>query len=43
MDQNDVNQSNRGFLRTQYVQKGVIKEIYFWHAEKNGSYLQVDH
>ena len=30
------------FFKIKYLKKGVNDKVYFWHADKNGSSLQVD-
>ena len=43
MDQNAFNQSNCRFFKMLYNEKEMNEEAYFWHANKNRSFLQVDH
>ena len=31
-----------GFFKMLYLKKEVNDEVYFWHADKHGSFLQVD-
>ena len=30
------------FLKMYYLKKGMNDEVYIWHANKNGSLIQVD-
>ena len=32
-----------GFFKIYYVKKEVSEEVYFWHADKKRSFLQVHH
>ena len=42
MGQNAVGQSISEFFKMQYFKKEVNDEVYFWLADKNQSFLQID-